>query len=89
MTPVWQFEFSDEFTKALKKLDRPTRAAIKDYLDRVAELEDPRSRGKGMTANLSGYWRYRIGDYRVLAEIQDAKLVIIAVAVGHCSSVYD
>ncbi|WP_431031532.1 type II toxin-antitoxin system RelE family toxin [Plantibacter sp. RU18] len=44
----------------------------------ILSLEDPRQRGKGLTANRSGYWRYRVGDYRLLAEIRDNELVIIA-----------
>lgn len=65
---------------------RPRR--IKAYLDEVCELEDPRARGKGLTGDLAGYWRYRIGDYRVLVFIDDRELVIVAVTMGHRSGVY-
>ena len=50
--------------------------------------KDPRVRGRGLTADLSGYWRYRIGDYRVIVEIRDDALVIVAVALGHRSRAY-
>lgn len=53
------------------------------YVDEVCDLDDPRSRGKALTGDLAGYWRYRIGDFRVLVEIRDAELVIIAFTLGH------
>lgn len=58
------------------------------YLREVENLEDPRSRGKGLTANLAGLWRYRVGDYRVICDIEDNELVILAVDVEHRSEVY-
>ena len=61
---------------------------VKAYLDEVCELDDPRSRGKGLTGDLAGYWRYRIGDYRVLVEVRDADPVIIAITLGHRSDIY-
>ncbi|MDV0824807.1 type II toxin-antitoxin system RelE family toxin [Klebsiella quasipneumoniae] len=51
-------------------------------------LEDPRDAGKALTGNLRTYWRYRVGDYRVICEIRDAELVIVAVEIGHRSEVY-
>jgi mRNA interferase RelE/StbE len=54
----------------------------------VCELDDPRSRGKGLTGDLAGYWRYRIGDYRVLVEVRDDDVVIIAITLGHRSGIY-
>ena len=61
---------------------------VKAYLDEVCELDDPRSRGKGLTGDLAGYWRHRIGDYRVLVEIRDHDLVVIAITPGHRSGIY-
>lgn len=49
---------------------------------------DPRSHGKGLTANRSGKWRYRVGDYRVLCEIRDAELVVLAIEIGHRRDIY-
>ena len=85
----WQLETSARFDKAARKLDRQMLRRIKVYLDEVRELEDPRSRGKGLAGNLAGYWRYRIGDYRVIAEIRDNTLVIVAIGLGHRSDIYD
>jgi len=84
----WGLETTPEFDRAARKLDRQILRRIKTYLDEVCGLDDPRDRGKGLTGNLSGYWRYRIGDYRVLAEIRDEEIIIVAVALGHRSDVY-
>lgn len=53
-----------------------------------AKLEDPRSRGKALTGNLAGVWRYRVGDYRILCDINDGRLVILVVDVAHRREVY-
>ncbi|MGG7465205.1 type II toxin-antitoxin system RelE family toxin [Plantibacter sp. YIM 135347] len=84
----WRLEVSRDFEHQLRKLDNPIRQRVARYLDELLSLEDPRQRGKGLTANRSGYWRYRVGDYRLLAEIRDDELVIIAVELGHRSEVY-
>ena len=59
-----------------------------DELDEIAKLEDPRSRGKALTGNLAGVWRYRVGDYRILCDINDGRLVILVVDVAHRREVY-
>jgi mRNA interferase RelE/StbE len=61
---------------------------IKTYLDEVCDLEDPRQRGKGLAADRSGYWRYRVGDWRIIAEIRDDTLTIVAIGLGHRSDIY-
>ena len=84
----WALETSAQFDKAARKLDRQVLRRVKVYLDEVCELDDPRSRGKGLTGELAGYWRYRIGEYRVLVEIRDERLVIVAITLGHRSDIY-
>lgn len=84
----WELETSPQFDRAARKLDRQVVRRIKAYLDEVCELDDPRSRGKGLTGDLTGYWRYRVGDYRVLVEVRDDSLVIIAIALGHRSDIH-
>jgi mRNA interferase RelE/StbE len=84
----WALETSPQFDKAARKLDPQVLRRVKVYLDEVCELDDPRSRGKGLTGDLAGYWRYRIGDYRVLVEVRDEHLVIVAITVGHRSGIY-
>lgn len=74
------------FSKQFKKLDPFVKKRIKTYLENV--VTNPRAKGKGLTANRSGQWRYRIGDYRVIANIQDKKMVILALEVGHRRDIY-
>lgn len=74
------------FVKQFKKLDRFVQKQIKSYLEKVSS--EPRTKGKGLVANRSGQWRYRIGDYRVIVNIQDEELVILALEVGHRKNIY-
>ena len=81
--------FSKEALKDLKKLDKHTAALIIGWVRKNLEgCENPRAHGKGLTANLSGKWRYSVGDYRLLADIQDDKVVIMMLRVGHRSEIY-
>ena len=81
--------FTKSALKDLKRLDRPTAAMITGWVRKNLEgCENPRQHGKGLTANRSGQWRYRIGDYRLLAEIQDNKILILVLNVGHRSEIY-
>jgi mRNA interferase RelE/StbE len=85
---IWRLETSVEFDRAARRLDKESLRRIKRYLGDVVELENPRDRGRGLTENLSNYWRYRIGDYRVIVEIRDEALVVIAIGLGHRSEIY-
>lgn len=77
------------FDKEFKKLDRYTMRMIKAWIEKnLINCEDPRIHGKGLTANRSGQWRYRIGDYRIICQINDSELVILALSVGHRGEVY-
>ena len=85
----YHVEFSKRALKDIKKLDKSTEALILGWIRKNLEgCENPRVHGKGLTANHSGEWRYRVGDYRLLAEIQDGKLIILMLTVGHRSEVY-
>ncbi|WP_382306651.1 type II toxin-antitoxin system RelE/ParE family toxin [Herbiconiux sp. UC225_62] len=84
----WTVETSHEFDKTLRKLDRVVARRVIAFLDELAALDDPRSRGKQLTGDLSEFWRYRIGDYRVLARIDDESIVIVGVRLGHRSRIY-
>lgn len=85
---AWQIRFSKEADKALRKLDKKAAARILDELEAVSKLDDPRSRGKALVGNLSGLWRYRVGDYRVVCDIEDRILLIAVIDVAHRSKVY-
>ena len=79
---------TETFKKQLKKLDAAISKRVLDYLEQIELLDNPRSRGKALTSNLSGLWRYRVGDYRILCRIRDDKLVITVIEIGHRSTVY-
>lgn len=84
----YSVEYLPRAVKSLKKLDKNTAARIFDSMDEVAALDDPRSQGKGLTGPLSGLWRYRVGDYRVICDVRDGELVVLVVEVAHRSRVY-
>ena len=89
MTMRYEVQYSERALRELKKMDKYTRQMIYSWIDKnINGCEDPRQRGKGLTANRSGQWRYRIGDYRLICQIQDAQLVILALSVGHRSTIY-
>ncbi|MCQ2082622.1 MAG: type II toxin-antitoxin system RelE/ParE family toxin [Lachnospiraceae bacterium] len=72
-----------------KKLDKPTAALITGWIRKNLEgCGDPRIHGKCLTANKSGQWRYRVGDYRIIADINDDTVVILILNIGHRSNVY-
>lgn len=82
-------EFSKAALKELKKLDKQTAAMILGWVRKNLDgCTDPRQHGKGLTANRSGQWRYRVGDYRLLADIQDNRIVILILHIGHRSEIY-
>ncbi len=81
-------EYSDLAKKQLRKLDKYIASNIKEYLSEIAALNNPRSRGKGLSANKAGLWRYRIEDIRVLCDIQDSVCIIYALSIEHRKSVY-
>ncbi len=88
MTARWSIETTDQFDREFKKLDRAVQRRVLAFLHDVASLDDPRQRGKGLTANHAGVWRYRVGDYRILAQFIDNTLIILALRVGHRRDVY-
>lgn len=85
----YSVETTARFDKEFRKLNRYTQRMLKGWIDKnLIGTDNPRSHGKGLTANRSGQWRYRIGDYRLICQIDDGKLVILALTVGHRSEVY-
>lgn len=80
----YSVETTARFDWEFRKLDRYTQRMIKGWIDKnLVDSDNPRNQGKGLTANQSGQWRYRIGDYRLICQIDDGKLVILALTVGH------
>ena len=87
---TYKVEFAQRALKDLKKLDRHTAALILGWVRKNIEgCENPRVHGKGLTVNRSGEWRYRVGDYRLLAKIDDNKIIILVLSVGLRREIYD
>lgn len=87
---MYHVEFTESALRVLKKMDKHTSAFIISWIKKNLEgCDNPRQYGKGLVANRSGQWRYRVGDYRILAEIQEDKLVILVLTVGHRRDIYN
>lgn len=85
----YRVETTARFDKEFKKLDRYTQKMVKAWIEKnLIGCDNLRIHGKGLTANRSGQWRYRIGDYRLICLIEDDRLVILALTIGHRSSIY-
>ena len=85
----YRIETTARFDREFKKLDRYTQKMIRAWIEKnLTNCENPRLHGKGLTANRSGQWRYRIGDHRMICMIEDDKLVILALTIGHRKSIY-
>ena len=86
----YKVEVTQRFEKEFKKLDKYTQKMIKSWIEKnLIGCSNPRQHGKGLTANRSGQWRYRIGDYRLICLIQDDELIILALTVGHRREIYN
>ena len=86
---AWAIEFVPQAAKELKKLGRSEAARIIRTLEeRIAPLDDPRSLGAPLKGEHEGYWRWRIGDYRVVARIEDERVVILVIRIAHRRKVY-
>ncbi len=85
---AWTIEWDTRAFKELSKLDRGVQQRVRRFLrDRASE--DPKRLGKSLAGVWAGLWRYRVGDYRIICQLEDDRLVILVVRVGHRSVVYD
>jgi mRNA interferase RelE/StbE len=86
---AWTIRILESANKRLRKLDRQAASRIKSFLtERVAVLDDPRMLGDQLTGSLKQYWRYRVGDYRILCQFENNELVVLVVDIGHRSDIY-
>lgn len=86
---AWTIEYTEVARTQLRKLDKAAARRILNYMDlRVARLEDPRSAGKALRGPLGDFWRYRVGEYRVICELHDQTLRVLVVRVGSRKDVY-
>jgi mRNA interferase RelE/StbE len=87
---AWQIEFDPDALKELKKIDKPVQKRLLSFLrDRLSPLDDPRSLGEALAgARLGSYWKYRVGDWRIVCDIQDQRIVVRVLRIGNRREVY-
>jgi len=86
---AWKIEFEPAAQKELEKLDRPVARRIMKFLyQRVRKLDDPRAIGERLQGTLSEFWKYRVGDYRLICSLEDDRLVVLILRIGHRREVY-
>ena len=86
---TWTVEIGDVAERQLRKLDRQVQKRILDWLDdRIEGCKNPRHFGEPLKGDKAGFWRYRIGDYRVLCDIQNKHVVVLVLTIGHRRQVY-
>lgn len=86
----YQVHYLPQVIKTLEKMDKYTRRIIVDWIEKnLVDTSDPRIHGKALSTNRVGQWRYRVGDYRILAKIEDDRLIILVIAIGHRRDIYD
>ncbi len=91
ITLTWRVEIAENAARQIKKPGPSGAARIRDCLrDRIARLQDPRQLGKPLRGSeLGAFWRYRVGDYRILCELRDYELLVLVIEVGHRRSIYN
>jgi mRNA interferase RelE/StbE len=87
---AWRVEFTPEAQRNLDRFDKQVaRRIVKFMVDRIATLEDPRSIGEALHGpDLKKYWKYRVGDYRVIVKIEDERVSIVVIRIGNRREVY-
>jgi len=86
---AWTVRIGNIAERQLRKLDRPIQKRILDWLnDRIEGCKNPRHWGEPLKGDYAGLWRYRVGDYRILCDIQDQKIVVLVLTIGHRGQIY-
>lgn len=85
---AWRIEVNKDVQRSMRRLDKQVAKRIVAKLREISQLEGPRSMGKGLTENMSGLWQYRVGDYRIICDIEDGVLLIVVIDVAHRREVY-
>jgi mRNA interferase RelE/StbE len=86
---TWRLRYTKKTDRQLSKLDKHTNRIIVAWLNKnIDGCTDPRAFGKALSANYAGKWRYRIGNYRVLVDIQDKELIVLALEIAHRAKAY-
>jgi mRNA interferase RelE/StbE len=86
---AWTIDYTDTARRALRKMDKHSARQIVEYMTgRIGEADDPHAFGKTLKGPLGNYWRYRVGDYRIVCEIHENAVRVLVVDVGHRREVY-
>lgn len=86
---TWSVEWDDRARRELRRLDHQVQRNILRYFrDRILTSEDPRRFGQALRHELVGLWRYRVGDYRIVCQIEDERLTVVVLVVGHRREIY-
>ena len=88
MNMVWTIEFSSRAEKQLRKLDKQIVRRILGFLEKKVK-NDPQSSGKCLKGQLSDFWRYRVGDYRLICRLEDSRLIVLVLEIGHRRDIYN
>lgn len=86
---AWRIEFADTARRQLAKLGRDAQVRLRKYLrERIAPCDDPRDHAAPLKSDLAGLWKFRVGEYRLVAEIRDEEILVLVLRVGHRKNVY-
>lgn len=86
---AWTIKLDAAAFKQLKKIDKPARQRIEQFIDELADAETPRAKGSALQGEIfKGLWRYRVGDYRLICQIKDQEIMILVLEIGHRKEVY-
>jgi mRNA interferase RelE/StbE len=87
---AWNVEVSPKAQRQLDELDKPVARRISRFLyERIGKLDDPRQIGERLQGTLSDFWRYRVGDYRLICSLENDRLVVLVLRIGHRRDVYE
>lgn len=87
---TWKIFFTETAEKQFSKLDKPTKIQISNYIEkRLMMSENPRALGKALNGNFATFWRYRVGDYRLICDIDDDRISVNIIKIGHRKDIYE
>lgn len=85
---VWTVKLNKKSEKELSKLDKQTQIKITNFLLKLEKSANPRESGRSLKGDLGLFWRYRVGDYRIISQIKDEEIIILVLTIGHRKEVY-
>lgn len=86
---AWKIKYLKSVQKNIRKIDRKERDRIREYLEsHIANSDNPRQFGKALKGNHSEFWRYRVGNHRIICELKDNSITILVIRIGHRKNIY-